>query len=1014
MSSSSSDARSNASGYAKRNEQHPRAFNNHSNSSSRRVNNVATPSDTHLVDAEQFQAFVRYQEMCANEFAPIHVSTRRLNSGPRATISLCDSNIEFLVDTGAPVNVIDELTYAELVNKPNISPCKVDFFGFGSSSPLDIVGQFAADITFRGKTVRVGFIIKRGESERLLCFNSATRLGIVKVLNEFEADATPTSATSATTTATTTSQSVRSTTDELKTRFPNAFSGRLGCIKDHQVVLEVDPTVRPVAQKLRPIAFHLRDVVSTELDAQVKEGILERVDKSMGPTPWISNLVVVPKGPQRSNVAIVPVNDPLVMWKPRRASQTIVPTPLKVRLTCDSKQLNKAVLRQRYPIKTLDDIILAVNGATVFSKLDLTKAFHQLELAEQSRQLTAIVTHQGLYRYRRLHMGIASASEIFTDTIRSILAGCAGQINMTDDVLVFGRTEAEHQRHLLAVLERLEEMGLTLNVDKCELYRTQLTFFGISFSAQGAAPTLDRVKALKEASAPNNVSELRSLLGSAQYSARFIADMASITEPLRNLTKGGVKWHWGEREQHAFEQLKCAITTRCLAYFDPTWATEVIVDASPVGLGVVLAQANPADQHDRRIVCFASRLLTDTERRYSQCEKEALAAVWGCERLWLYLFGKPFTLVTDNRAIQLIFGNSAARPPARIERWALRLTQFEYTIVHQPGKSNIADYFSRHPDSTVDIEALAAQQQSEWYINAITSLHFQAASLVLKWLRPPKRTPSSNRLPAGSRDVTVIIFLNIYTNTSTSWTSSVKHQTASYCAAHALSYHRRFASVCSSSRTRVTKASHRPNRSSARDCGIQESTPKWNARYVSAYFAKHICLRAATSRSDRRLCQAALGKWCQATSADLSRTSRTISLPRVSTRVGSTRASFAPPTPSTRLRRSRTSSTSSAFLSPTCRTTAHRSSRTRSRIRRALRHRAPQDLAAVAASERRSREHYEEVATSRGHRRAIWPQPPTRSSRLAPSVQRHAPYVNQSLSGGPHVRLWTLVRPSKS
>ena len=147
----------------------------------------------------------------------------------------------------------------------------------------------------------------------------------------------------------------------------------------------------------------------------------------------------------------------------------------------------------------------------------------------------------------------------------------------------------------------------------------------------------------------------------------------------------------------------------------------MIVDASPVGLGVVLAQANPADQHDRRIVCFASRLLTDTERRYSQCEKEALAAVWGCERLWLYLFGKPFTLVTDNRAIQLIFGNSAARPPARIERWALRLTQFEYTIVHQPGKSNIADYFSRHPDSTVDIEALAAQQQSEWYINAITS-----------------------------------------------------------------------------------------------------------------------------------------------------------------------------------------------------------------------------------------------------------------------------------------------------
>ena len=112
-----------------------------------------------------------------------------------------------------------------------------------------------------------------------------------------------------------------------------------------------------------------------------------------------------------------------------------------------------------------------------------------------------------------------------------------------------------------------------------------------------------------------------------------------------------------------------------------------MVDASPVGLGAVLGQFNPQNSTERRIVCFASRLLTDVEQRYSQCEKEALAAVWGCERYWLCLFGLPFKLLTDNRAIQMIIANTKSRPPARIERMALRLSQFDYEIQHCPGET---------------------------------------------------------------------------------------------------------------------------------------------------------------------------------------------------------------------------------------------------------------------------------------------------------------------------------------
>ena len=130
--------------------------------------------------------------------------------------------------------------------------------------------------------------------------------------------------------------------------------------------------------------------------------------------------------------------------------------------------------------------------------------------------------------------------------------------------------------------------------------------------------------------------ELRSFLGAVQWCSRFIEDMCTMTQPLWKLTKKGAHWEWSEREQTAMEQLKAAITTNYMSFFNKEWDTEVVVDSSPVGLSAVLRQTNPQNPSDRKYVCFASRLLSDTETRYSQCEKEALAAFWGCERYWFY------------------------------------------------------------------------------------------------------------------------------------------------------------------------------------------------------------------------------------------------------------------------------------------------------------------------------------------------------------------------------------------
>lgn len=191
------------------------------------------------------------------------------------------------------------------------------------------------------------------------------------------------------------------------------------------------------------------------------------------------------------------------------------------------------------------------------------------------------------------------ASEEFTECIKRILEGIPCQINMTDDILIFGLTEEMHNEILMKVLERLEEADITLNVEKCQFYKRELTFFRLKLSVDGIAPTEDRCKALREAGPPSNAKELRSLLGLVQYNARFIRDTCSITESLWRLTKKNVAWTWTEELDTALRKLKEAITSRCMAFFDKKWQTELTVDASPVGLGAVLAQVNPDNSRDK-------------------------------------------------------------------------------------------------------------------------------------------------------------------------------------------------------------------------------------------------------------------------------------------------------------------------------------------------------------------------------------------------------------------------------
>ena len=389
----------------------------------------------------------------------------------------------------------------------------------------------------------------------------------------------------------------------------------------------------------------------------------------------------------------------------------------QVRICVDMRQANTAIERVRYPIPTVDDIRQEFNGAKWFSKLDLSQAYHQLELEESCRYITTFSTHEGLFRYKRLNYGTNAAAEIFQYTLQEQLQGLRGVRNIADDIIVYGNTRSEHDQNLEKCLQRLYERGLRLNKSKCSCLHKTLEFFGQIFSESGTRPDPKRVKDLKESPVPKNIHEVRSLLGMANYSSRYTANFATITAPLRELTRKNTKFEWKEVHQKAFEQLTTALSSApCMAYFDMQKDTYITVDASPVGVSAILSQKTPGKE-DERVVSYASRALTSVEQRYSQTEREALATVWGVEHYHLFIYGKEFTLVTDHKPLEVIYGNKNAKASAHIERWILGLQPYTFKVTYKPGVTNPADYLSRHT-----VQASYKQQcMTEEYVNFIAS-----------------------------------------------------------------------------------------------------------------------------------------------------------------------------------------------------------------------------------------------------------------------------------------------------
>ena len=449
--------------------------------------------------------------------------------------------------------------------------------------------------------------------------------------------------------------------------------------------IELTPDARPVAlTAARNIPYAWRDDIKHQLDELESQGVIAAVDY---PTEWCHPIVPVSKKPNPDG------------------------SDAGVRLCVDLTRLNRYVRPPAHPSTSPHDAVSSIEpGIRFFTTLDARSGYFQIPLAETDQDLTCFITPFGRYKFLRAPMGLCSSSAEYNRRGDVALAGITRTAKVVDDIIASDADYTDHLHHVIAILERCDEHGITLHPLKLRYAAGSVEYCGYRVSESGYTVDDRKTSAIAEFPTPSNITDLRSFLGLANQLGHFTPDIAGAAEPLRDLLRPSRTWLWTAQHDQAFSSVKQRLVAPpILAFYDPGKQTALQTDASRLnGLGYALMQLHGTNW---KLVQCGSRFLTSCETRYAVIELEMSAVTWAVKKCRPFLAGRPFEVVTDHRPLVAIL-NHKSLPEIenpRLQRLRMKLLDYQFTTSWRPGRQMvIPDALSRAP-----VDAPAAEDEED-------------------------------------------------------------------------------------------------------------------------------------------------------------------------------------------------------------------------------------------------------------------------------------------------------------
>ena len=406
----------------------------------------------------------------------------------------------------------------------------------------------------------------------------------------------------------------------------------------------------------RKVPIHLQDAFHSEIRNLEKLGILE---ETKDVTEWVNSFVIMEKTPDISS------------------SQQ----DRKLQICLDPRDLNEALEREPYYTQSIEEIMARFHGMTRFKIADFNKGYWMVELDPELRKYTTMALDIGRFQWTRLPMGSIVTQDVFQRRLDVIFLDVPGVTGIADDMVIYGRTDLEHDRHLINFLNICRKNTVMLNPDKMHFRLPQVSFFGHQWSAKGLSPDPKKIAAVKRMDLPGDVDTMRSFLGLVNYLNRVSPHLAELSEPLREICRQDTEFQLTKSVRVAFLKTKEEISKNVtLPYFNPRSDTILQTDASKKGLGAVILQ-------NLKPVMFASRALTGAEKNYQNLERECLAMIWGMEKFHYFLYGKHFTLETNQKPLVSIYRKHMVEISPRIQRLVVRSFPYQpFDIQYRRGK----------------------------------------------------------------------------------------------------------------------------------------------------------------------------------------------------------------------------------------------------------------------------------------------------------------------------------------